>query len=97
MHEIHESPSPAAPYVARRRTPELTWQAGLFDKGSWLESQAGWARTVVTGRARLAGMPVGVIAVETQTVQRQVPADPGMPESSEVFIPQAGQVCVGGG
>ncbi len=28
--------------------------------------QAGWARTVVTGRARLGGVPVGVIAVETQ-------------------------------
>lgn len=38
----------------------------MFDKNSWTESQAGWARTVVTGRARLGGIPVGVIAVETQ-------------------------------
>lgn len=42
------------------------WESGLFDKNSWSEAQAGWARTVVTGRARLGGIPVGVIAVETQ-------------------------------
>jgi Carboxyl transferase domain len=51
--------------------------------------QAGWARTVVTGRARLGGIPVGVIAVESQTVMLNVPADPGMPDSSERIIPQA--------
>lgn len=42
------------------------WESGMFDRNSWTESQAGWARTVVTGRARLGGIPVGVIAVETQ-------------------------------
>jgi acetyl-CoA carboxylase carboxyltransferase component len=42
------------------------WESGLFDRNSWTEAQAGWARTVVTGRARLNGIPVGVIAVETQ-------------------------------
>jgi hypothetical protein len=25
------------------------WQSGLFDRGSWVEAQAGWARTVITG------------------------------------------------
>ena len=54
-----------------------------------LPRQAGWARTVVTGRARLGGTPVGVIAVETSTVILNVPADPGMPDSSERIIPQA--------
>lgn len=44
---------------------------------------------MVTGRARLGGTPVGVIAVETATVMLNVPADPGMPESSERIIPQA--------
>ncbi len=68
------------------------WQSGLFDRSSWLESQAGWARTVVTGRARLGGWPVGVIAVESATVMRQQPADPGMPDSCETTVPQAGQV-----
>lgn len=35
-----------------------------------------WAKTVVTGRARLGGIPVGVIAVETRTVEMEMPADP---------------------
>jgi acetyl-CoA carboxylase/biotin carboxylase 1 len=60
----------------------------LFDRGSWFESHPEWARTVVTGRARLGGIPVGVIAVETQVVKRHLPADPGMPDSSEQVIPQ---------
>ena len=34
-------------------------------------------------------MAVGVIAVETQAVTRHLPADPGMPDSSEQNIPQA--------
>lgn len=68
------------------------WVSGLFDKGSWTEAHSGWAKTVITGRARLGGFPIGVIAVETQTVTKNIPADPGMPESSEQLIPQAGQV-----
>jgi hypothetical protein len=40
------------------------------------------------GRARLGGTPVGIIAVESATVMLQVPADPGMPDSSERTIPQ---------
>ncbi len=38
-------------------------QLGLFDRGSWDEILQPWAQTVVTGRARLGGIPVGVIAV----------------------------------
>lgn len=64
---------------------------GLFDTASWVEYQAGWARTVVTGRARLTGIPVGVLGVETETVTLSLPADPGMPDSAEREIPQAGQ------
>lgn len=37
---------------------------------------APWAQTVVAGRARLGGIPVGVIAVETRTVELNLPADP---------------------
>lgn len=68
------------------------WQSGMFDAGSWMECQSGWARTVVTGRARLGGFAVGVIGVEATSVTRHIPADPGMPESSETNILQAGQV-----
>lgn len=78
--------------IAGEVGPDGDWHSGLFDRGSWVEAQAGWARTVVTGRARLGGNPVGVIAVETQTVMNHIPADPGMPDSSERIIPQAGQV-----
>eukprot|EP00803_Ostreobium_quekettii_P003946 evm.model.scf_1945.1 EVM.evm.TU.scf_1945.1 scf_1945:1899-19188(+) len=80
-------------YASKGR--DVAWVSGLFDKGSWMEAQAGWARTVVTGRARLGGIPVGVIGVESQTVMKNVPADPGMLESSEQMIPQASQVGAG--
>uniref|UniRef100_A0A7S2F059 CoA carboxyltransferase C-terminal domain-containing protein n=1 Tax=Alexandrium andersonii TaxID=327968 RepID=A0A7S2F059_9DINO len=52
----------------------------------------GWGRTVVVGRARLGGIPMGVIAVETRSVERFIPADPANPASCEVVEPQAGQV-----
>jgi acetyl-CoA carboxylase/biotin carboxylase 1 len=68
------------------------WLSGIFDKGSFTETLEGWAKTVVTGRARLGGIPVAVIAVETQTVMQTIPADPGQLDSHERVVPQAGQV-----
>lgn len=44
------------------------FEKGFFDVGSFTEVLSGWAKTVVTGRARLGGIPVGVIAVETRAV-----------------------------
>nr|AOE43261.1 acetyl-CoA carboxylase biotin carboxylase [Rostrostelium ellipticum] len=70
----------------------LVWISGLFDKDSFIETLAGWAKTVVCGRARLGGIPVGVIGVETRTIERVIPADPANPLSQEVVIPQAAQV-----
>lgn len=52
------------------------WENGFFDRDSWAEIMPTWAKTVVTGRARLGGVPVGVIAVETRTVEVELPADP---------------------
>lgn len=78
--------------IAGTTEDKAVWLGGIFDKGSWMEAQEGWARTVVTGRARLAGVPVGIIAVEVSTIMLNLPADPGMPDSSERIIPQAGQV-----
>lgn len=52
------------------------WESGFFDKGSWEEIMRPWAQTVVCGRARLGGIPVGVISVETRTVEVVLPADP---------------------
>jgi len=51
-----------------------------------------WAQTVITGRARLGGIPVGVIAVETRTVEVVLPADPANPDSEAKTQSQAGQV-----
>ncbi|XP_043698446.1 acetyl-CoA carboxylase 1-like isoform X2 [Telopea speciosissima] len=68
------------------------WLGGMFDKDSFVETLEGWARTVVTGRAKLGGIPVGIVAVETQTVMQIIPADPGQLDSHERVVPQAGQV-----
>nr|XP_043614929.1 acetyl-CoA carboxylase 1-like isoform X2 [Erigeron canadensis] len=68
------------------------WVGGIFDRNSFVETLEGWARTVVTGRAKLGGIPVGVVAVETQTMMQVIPADPGQLDSHERVVPQAGQV-----
>ena len=52
--------------------------------------------TVVCGRARLGGIPCGVIAVETRSVECTIPADPANP-SSESTVSLCVCVCVGGG
>ena len=69
-----------------------TYYPGLFDRDSFHETLAGWATSVVVGRARLGGIPFGVIAVETRTFERLVPADPANPHSNELRIMEAGQV-----
>ncbi|KAI9819078.1 MAG: acetyl-coenzyme-A carboxylase [Phylliscum demangeonii] len=66
--------------------------SGLFDKGSFVESLGGWARTVVVGRARLGGIPMGVVAVESRSVDSVIPADPANPDSIEQVITEAGGV-----
>lgn len=68
------------------------WETGFFDRNSWSEIMAPWAQTVVAGRARLGGIPVGVIAVETRTVEVTVPADPANLDSESKTCQQAGQV-----
>eukprot|EP00931_Biecheleriopsis_adriatica_P052507 TRINITY_DN3055_c0_g1_i3.p1 TRINITY_DN3055_c0_g1~~TRINITY_DN3055_c0_g1_i3.p1 ORF type:complete len:2157 (-),score=543.39 TRINITY_DN3055_c0_g1_i3:77-6547(-) len=73
-------------------SPEGDKLSGFFDEGSFQEYLDGWGKSVVTGRAKLGGIPVGVIAVETRNVDRRVPADPANPSSQEVVEPQAGQV-----
>lgn len=72
--------------------PTGTWFYGMFDKGSFHEVNADWGRTVVAGHARLGGIPMGVIAVETRDITRIIPADPGNREGSETRQVQAGRV-----
>ena len=67
-------------------------QSGFFDEGSFDEIMCMWARSVVAGRARLGGIPVGCIAVETRPTELNLPADPANPDSEAKVISQAGQV-----
>ncbi|KAG6332865.1 hypothetical protein ID866_6228 [Astraeus odoratus] len=89
---------PKGPYDPRwmlqGKVDEQTSQylSGFFDKDSFQETLGGWAQTVVVGRARLGGIPMGVIAVETRTIERVVPADPANPASFEQRVMEAGQV-----
>ncbi|XP_052899542.1 acetyl-CoA carboxylase [Anopheles moucheti] len=68
------------------------WETGFFDRGTFSEIMEPWAQTVVTGRAKLGGIPVGVIAVETRTVEVTIPADPANLDSEAKTFQQAGQV-----
>ena len=54
---------PSSPRAARQ-----AWQSGLFDRGSWVEAQPGWARSVITGRARLGGEIVPLKVMVTQMI-----------------------------
>ena len=47
---------------------------------------------MIVGRARLGGIPLGVVAVETRTVEATLPADPANSDSEARVISQAGQV-----
>ncbi|XP_053725576.1 acetyl-CoA carboxylase isoform X1 [Synchiropus splendidus] len=96
--EIDFTPT-KAPYdprwmLAGRPHPTIrgAWQSGFFDHGSFMEIMESWAQTVVVGRARLGGIPLGVIAVETRTVELTVPADPANLDSESKVLQQAGQV-----
>lgn len=94
--DVEWRPQPATPYDPRLllagEQDSDRWIPGLFDKGSFTETLAGWAKTVVVGRARLGGIPVGVVITENRTAVAQHPADPADPSSSETVVPQAGQV-----
>jgi acetyl-CoA carboxylase/biotin carboxylase 1 len=78
--------------IAGTVTPDGKWLGGFFDRGSFSETMANWGKSIVAGRARLGGIPFGVIAVETRMVEQRIPADPANPESRESILPQAGQV-----
>lgn len=47
-------------------TDGSSWVSGFFDRGSYQEYLSGWGKSVVVGRARIGGIPMGVINVETR-------------------------------
>ena len=84
-------PTPT-PYDPRLMLAGTNDAAGFFDAGSFKEYLAGWGKSVVVGRGRLGGIPMGAIAVETRLVDKVIPADPADANSREAIQPQAGQV-----
>jgi acetyl-CoA carboxylase carboxyltransferase component len=64
----------------------------FFDTDSFMEVMPDWGRTVITGRARLGGVPIGAVAVETRTVDKTIPADPAFASAQIAEESQAGQV-----
>jgi len=83
------TPTPYDPRLMLSGTADMP---GFFDKGSFKEYLEGWGKSVIVGRGRLGGIPMGAIAVETRLVEQVVPADPADPNSREAILPQAGQV-----
>lgn len=95
--DIDYHPPKNEPYDVRwmiqgRTCDNGEFESGLFDKDSFQETLSGWAKGVVVGRARLGGIPMGVIGVETRMVENLIPADPANPDSTEFMIQEAGQV-----
>mmetsp|Transcript_57673 Transcript_57673/g.67324 ORF Transcript_57673/g.67324 Transcript_57673/m.67324 type:complete len:2093 (-) Transcript_57673:220-6498(-) len=89
--DVEWRPTPT-PYDPRMMLAGTADARGFFDTGSFKEYLAGWGKSVVVGRGRLGGIPMGAIAVETRLVDKVVPADPADPNSREAILPQAGQV-----
>jgi acetyl-CoA carboxylase / biotin carboxylase 1 len=79
-------------YLITGTTTNDTWESGLFDRDSFIEVLGGWAKTVVAGRARLGGIPIGIIVTENRTSEAFILADPADPTSQEKIIQQAGGV-----
>lgn len=94
---IDFTPQKGIPYDPRQLLAGVVddngkWLSGFFDKGSFCETLAGWAKTVVVGRARLGGIPMGCIITENRTTEAIKPADPADVKASESVIQEAG--CV---
>jgi acetyl-CoA carboxylase/biotin carboxylase 1 len=89
--EVEWRPTPT-PYDPRLMLTGEGDKRGFFDQGSFKEYLGGWGKSVVIGRGRLGGIPMGAITVETRLVEKIIPADPADPNSREAVMPQAGQV-----
>ncbi|GHP11480.1 carboxyl transferase domain [Pycnococcus provasolii] len=95
--DVEFTPKRGVPYNVRHMLAgtsegDDTFLSGFFDKDSFVETLPEWGKTVVTGRGRLGGIPMGCVAVEVNSVECRTVADPGDAESREVVRQQAGQV-----
>ncbi|CAD6185016.1 unnamed protein product [Caenorhabditis auriculariae] len=65
---------------------------GICDTGSFDEIMSDWAKSIVAGRARLGGIPIGVVSSELRSCETTIPADPAVPGSQAQTLQRAGQV-----
>ncbi|ULT84449.1 hypothetical protein L3Y34_013254 [Caenorhabditis briggsae] len=71
---------------------DLTNKVGICDTMSFDEICGDWAKSIVAGRARLCGIPIGIVASEFRNFTTTVPADPALEGSQLQNIQRAGQV-----
>lgn len=64
----------------------------ILDYDSFFETMSNWAGSVITGRGKIDGMPIGILATNTNPSKQKVPVDPGEPNSSEYEINYSGSV-----
>jgi len=69
-HRLHASKGPIDGKVDETSSKYLS---GFFDRGSFQGTLSGWAQTVFVGRAHLGSIPIGIIAIETRTIEHIVP------------------------
>uniref|UniRef100_A0A8R1DU02 Acetyl-CoA carboxylase n=1 Tax=Caenorhabditis japonica TaxID=281687 RepID=A0A8R1DU02_CAEJA len=65
---------------------------GICDTMSFDEICGDWAKSIVAGRAKLCGIPIGVVASEFRNFTTIVPADPALEGSHIQNVQRAGQV-----
>ncbi|KII67787.1 Acetyl-CoA carboxylase [Thelohanellus kitauei] len=65
---------------------------GFFDLNSVFEINTGWASAVITGRAKLGGIPVSFILNDIKMVKQVIPADPADPNDFPKECIHIGQV-----
>uniref|UniRef100_A0A0K0D8L5 CoA carboxyltransferase C-terminal domain-containing protein n=1 Tax=Angiostrongylus cantonensis TaxID=6313 RepID=A0A0K0D8L5_ANGCA len=85
---------PNKPYDIRRLIDSRDSEEirGICDSNSFDEIMNDWAKTIIAGRARICGIPIGVVSSELRNVTSIIPADPACPNSQSIEIHQAGQV-----
>jgi acetyl-CoA carboxylase carboxyltransferase component/biotin carboxyl carrier protein len=62
----------------------------VVDEGSFMELQKDWAKSMVVGRGRVGGIPIGILANNPEMTQKQIPVDPGNLESALQTLNQSG-------
>ncbi|EFP03855.1 hypothetical protein CRE_28772 [Caenorhabditis remanei] len=76
----------------RRVIDGFDGRQGIFDAQSFDEICTSWAASIVTGRATLKGLPVGVIASQWKSYEKRQLADESVEKSEETIVARAGQV-----